>query len=139
MSLLTIAATQMPCTWNLDDNLDRAEQLVRDAAAQGAQVVLLQELFATPYFCIEQDHKHLALAEEYRHSRVLQRFAALARELGVVLPLSWYEKAGNAFFNSLSVADAELEFGLAGWQVQFVMHHQHFCGLNFVIVGNGCD
>ncbi|MGE8409646.1 MAG: N-carbamoylputrescine amidase [Pseudomonas sp.] len=107
MSLLTIAVTQMPCTWTLQDNLDRAEQLVREAAAQGAQVVLLQELFATPYFCIEQDHKHLALAEDYRDSRVLQRFAALARELGVVLPLSWYEKAGNAYFNSLSVADAD--------------------------------
>ena len=77
MTMLTIAATQMPCSWNLEDNLDRAEQLVRDAAAQGAQVVLLQELFATPYFCIEQDHKHLALAEEYRHSRLLQRLSLI--------------------------------------------------------------
>ncbi|MDD0973006.1 N-carbamoylputrescine amidase [Pseudomonas fontis] len=107
MSLLTVATTQMPCSWNLGANLDQAEQLVREAAAQGAQVILLQELFATPYFCIEQDHKHLALAEEYRDSKVLARFAALARELSVVLPLSWYEKAGNAYFNSLSVADAD--------------------------------
>lgn len=107
MTTLTIATTQMPCTWDLPGNLDRAEQLVRDAAKQGAQVILLQELFATPYFCIEQSHKHMALAEEYRVSRVLARFAALARELGVVLPLSWFEKAGNAFFNSLSVADAD--------------------------------
>ncbi|MGY2252384.1 N-carbamoylputrescine amidase [Pseudomonas reactans] len=107
MSILTIATTQMPCTWDLPGNLDRAEQLVRDAAKQGAQVILLQELFATPYFCIEQHHKHLALAEEYQHSTVLNRFAALAKELGVVLPLSWFEKAGNAFFNSLSVADVD--------------------------------
>ena len=107
MRLLTIATTQMPCTWDLPSNLDRAEQLVRDAAAKGAQVILLQELFATPYFCIEQRHQHLALAEEYQHSQVLKRFAALAKELGVVLPLSWFEKAGNAFFNSLSVADAD--------------------------------
>lgn len=107
MRQLTIATTQMPCTWNLQHNLDQAEQRVREAAAQGAQVILLQELFATPYFCIEQQHKHLALAEEYRHSAVLKRFAALARELGVVLPLSWFEKAGNAYFNSLSVADAD--------------------------------
>lgn len=107
MTTLTIATTQMPCTWDLPGNLDRAEQLVRDAAKQGAQVILLQELFATPYFCIEQSHKHMALAEEYRDSRVLARFAALARELGVVLPLSWFEKAGNAYFNSLSVADAD--------------------------------
>ncbi|WP_343597993.1 N-carbamoylputrescine amidase [Pseudomonas sp.] len=107
MSLLRIATTQMPCSWNLPDNLERAEQLVRQAAADGAQVILLQELFATPYFCIEQDHRHQALAEPYPNSPILQRFAALAGELGVVLPLSWYERAGNAFFNSLTVADAD--------------------------------
>ncbi|QXI34490.1 N-carbamoylputrescine amidase [Pseudomonas promysalinigenes] len=106
MSLLRVATTQMPCSWDLPGNLERAEQLVRQAAAQGAQVILLQELFATPYFCIEQDHKHQALAQPYPSSPILQRFAALAGELGVVLPLSWYERAGNAFFNSLTVADA---------------------------------
>ena len=107
MSMLCIATTQFACSWDLGRNLDQAEQLVRQAAAQGAQVILLQELFATPYFCIEQDHKHLALAEEYSDSKVLKRFAALAKELGVVLPLSWFEKAGNAYFNSLSVVDAD--------------------------------
>lgn len=107
MSLLRVATTQMPCSWDLPGNLERAEQLVRQAAAQGAQVILLQELFATPYFCIEQDHKHQALAQPYPSSSILQRFAALAGELGVVLPLSWYERAGNAFFNSLTVADAD--------------------------------
>lgn len=107
MSLLRVATTQMPCSWDLPANLERAEQLVRQAAAQGAQVILLQELFATPYFCIEQDHKHQALAQPYPSSPILQRFAALAGELGVVLPLSWYERAGNAFFNSLTVADAD--------------------------------
>lgn len=107
MSMLSVATTQFACSWDLEHNLDQAEQLVRQAAAQGAQLILLQELFATPYFCIEQNHKHLALAEEYGQSRVLKRFAALARELGVVLPLSWFEKAGNAYFNSLTVADAD--------------------------------
>jgi N-carbamoylputrescine amidase len=107
MSTLTVATTQFACSWNLEHNLDQAEQLVREAAAKGAQLILLQELFATPYFCIEQDHKHLAQAEAYGQSRVLKRFAALAKELGVVLPLSWFEKAGNAYFNSLSVADAD--------------------------------
>lgn len=107
MSPLIVATIQMPCTWDLPGNLDRAEQRVREAAAQGAQVILLQELFATPYFCIEQQHQHLALAEDYASSQVLKRFAALARELGVVLPLSWFERAGTAYFNSLSVADAD--------------------------------
>lgn len=107
MSRLTVATTQFACSWNLDENLNQAERLVREAAAQGAQLILLQELFATPYFCIEQDHKHLALAEEYGQSRMLKRFAALAKELGVVLPLSWFERAGNAYFNSLAVADVD--------------------------------
>src|SRR3989338_11497699 len=107
MSKLTVATTQFACSWDLNNNLDQAEQLVREAAAKGAQLILLQELFATPYFCIEQDHKHLALAEEYSSSSLLKRFAALAKELGVVLPLSWFEKSGNAYFNSLAVADAD--------------------------------
>lgn len=107
MAKLTVATTQMPCSWNLARNLDQAERLVREAAARGAQVILLQELFAPPYFCIEQNHRHLALAEEYAQSQVLARFADLAGELGVVLPLSWFERAGNAFFNSLAMADAD--------------------------------
>lgn len=107
MSRVSVAATQMACSWNLQANLDQAEQLVRDAAAKGAQVILLQELFATPYFCIEQQHKYLELAEAYGSSRLLVRFADLAKELGVVLPLSWFEKAGNAYFNSLAMADAD--------------------------------
>ncbi|QBF26257.1 N-carbamoylputrescine amidase [Pseudomonas tructae] len=107
MSRVTVASLQLACSWNLADNLDRAEQLVREAAAAGAQLILLPELFATPYFCIEQNHEHLALAQPYEHSPLLQRFAALAAELGVVLPLSWFEKAGNAYFNSLTVADAD--------------------------------
>ncbi|MFK0089685.1 N-carbamoylputrescine amidase [Pseudomonas sp. NPDC090755] len=107
MSTLTVATLQMACSWDLAANLDQAERLVRQAAASGARLILLPELFATPYFCIEQHHGHLALAETFEHSPLLKRFAALARELSVVLPLSWYERAGNACFNSLTVADAD--------------------------------
>lgn len=107
MSTLTVATLQMACSWDLAANLDQAERLVRQAAASGARLILLPELFATPYFCIEQHHGHLALAETFEHSPLLKRFAALAQELSVVLPLSWYERAGNACFNSLTVADAD--------------------------------
>lgn len=107
MSKLVVATTQFACSWELERNLDIAEGLVREAAARGANLVLLQELFATPYFCIEQYHGHLALAESFEQSRVLRRFSALARELGVVLPISWFERAGNACFNSLAMADAD--------------------------------
>lgn len=107
MRKVTIAVTQFGCTWDLPANLDRAEALVRRAAAGGAQVVLLQELFATPYFCITEEPRHLALAEPMAGHPVVARFAALARELGVVLPVSVFERAGEAHFNSLAMVDAD--------------------------------
>ena len=63
MSKIVVATTQFACSWELERNLDTAESLVRDAAARGANLVLLQALFATPYFCIEKYNCHLALAE----------------------------------------------------------------------------
>lgn len=102
-----VAATQFACGWDLDANLQQAETLVRSAAAQGAQLILLQELFATPYFCIDQEPGHFALAQTAADSPLLRRFAGLARELGVVLPISFFERANNACFNSVAVADAD--------------------------------
>lgn len=107
MSKLSVAVLQFACSWDLPRNLAEAERHVRAAAAAGAKLILLPELFATPYFCIEQDHAHLALAQPYDDSPLLQRFASLAAELKVVLPISWFERAGNAYFNSLTVADAD--------------------------------
>jgi N-carbamoylputrescine amidase len=104
---VTVAATQFACSWDLPANLDRAERMVRAAHSRGAQVILLQELFATPYFCIEQDAAHLRLAQTLADSPLLRRFGALAAELGVVLPISFFERAGNAYFNSLAMFDAD--------------------------------
>jgi N-carbamoylputrescine amidase len=104
---VTVAATQFACGWDLGANLDQAERLVREAAGRGARLILLQELFATPYFCIEQDARHLRLAESAADSALLRRFAALARELGVVLPVSFFERRHNAFYNSVAIVDAD--------------------------------
>ncbi len=104
---VTVAATQFACSWDLPANLERAEDLVRAAHARGAQVILLQELFATPYFCIEQDVRHLQLAQSAEDSALLRRFGALAAELQVVLPISFFERAGNVYFNSLAMFDAD--------------------------------
>ena len=104
---VTVAATQSACTWDIPANLDTAERLVREAAARGAQLVLLQELFATPYFCITQEARHFDLAAPVDDSPVVARFARLAGELGVVLPVSFFERAGQTFFNSVAVADAD--------------------------------
>src|SRR5215469_17347019 len=84
---VTVAAVQMACGWDREANLARAERLVREAAARGAQIILLPELFETPYFCIEQDARHLALARTTAENRAVRHFAPLARELEVVLPI----------------------------------------------------
>ncbi len=102
-----VAATQFACDWDVDANIARAERHVREAAAHGAQVVLLPELFETPYFCIEQDVRHLALARPLEENRAVAHFRHVARELGVVLPISFFEREGRAFFNSAAVLDAD--------------------------------
>lgn len=107
MRKVTVAASQMACTWDTGANLDLAEQLIREAAAKGARIILIQELFETPYFCIEQDFAYQSLASTLEQSPLIKRFAALAGELGVVLPVSWYERAGPAFFNSIAIVDAD--------------------------------
>ena len=104
---VTVAAIQMACDWDIEGNIARAEQLVRQAAARGGQVILLPELFETPYFCIEQDARHLGLARAAAENRAVAHFAPIARELGVVLPISFFERAGPACFNSIAILDAD--------------------------------
>lgn len=82
--LVTVAATQRSCSPSSSENIDAAEALVRQAAAAGAQVILLQELFSTQYFCQEQRQEHFLLAESESDSPLLKRFQALAKELEVV-------------------------------------------------------
>jgi N-carbamoylputrescine amidase len=107
MSMTTVAVTQMSCGSDMADNLDRAEDLVRKAADMGAQVILLQELFAGPYFCKVMRPGYFVLASEADESPVISRMEDLARELGVVLPISFFERCGQAHFNSLVMLDAD--------------------------------
>ncbi len=104
---VTVAAMQFACTWDVDQNIATAERLVREAAKRGAQVILIQELFETPYFCIEQDSRHLRVATSVADNRAIRHFAPIARELGVVLPISFFEKAHNSYFNSIAILDAD--------------------------------
>jgi N-carbamoylputrescine amidase len=107
MNLVGVAATQMACGLDAAANVDNAESLVRQAAARGANVVLLQELFETPYFCKDVASDHFRLAHSADGHPTLTRMARLARELNVVLPVSFFERANNAFYNSLAVIDAD--------------------------------
>jgi N-carbamoylputrescine amidase len=104
---VTVAAIQMSCGWDVAANIAHAEQLVRAAAAAGARIILLPELFETPYFCIEQDNRHLALAQPTGENRAVRHFQAVARELEVVLPISFFEHAGPVYFNSIAILDAD--------------------------------
>jgi N-carbamoylputrescine amidase len=106
---VSVAAVQMSCSWERAANLARAEELVREAATQGAQIILIPELFETPYFCIEQDSRHLALAQPLQHNAAVRHFRNLARELRVVLPISFFERDGLACFNSVAIIDADGE------------------------------
>lgn len=107
MRNVTVAATQMACDWDQKGNIARAEALVREAAGKGAQIILIQELFETPYFCQDQIHDYFDLAQPFADNPLIAHFARLAAELGVVLPVSYFERAGQAFFNSLAVVDAD--------------------------------
>jgi len=104
---VTVAATQMTCTWDLEDNLNRAEELVHQAADGGAQVILLQELFESPYFCIDNQSKHFDLAKPLEKQPTIQKMQKLAKKRGVVLPVSFFEKSGLAFYNSIAIVDAD--------------------------------
>jgi N-carbamoylputrescine amidase len=103
---VTIAATQFACSWDLSANLEKAEALIRRAASEGAQIILIQELFKAPYFCIDQHPDHRVLAETLEECELIKRFQALARELDVVLPCSFFERHNNAFYNSMAMVDA---------------------------------
>jgi len=104
---VTVAATQMACGWDRDANIAAAERLVRTAADRGANVVLVQELFETPYFCKDHLASHFELATPVAENVAIRHLAAVARELGVVLPLSVFERAHNAYFNTLVMVDAD--------------------------------
>ncbi|MCG8465002.1 MAG: N-carbamoylputrescine amidase [Xanthomonadales bacterium] len=109
MREISVAATQMACTWDIEANVQRAESLVDQAAAQGAQLVLLQELFEAPYFCKDQKAEYFSLAKPAANHPLIQRFAKLAKKLQVVLPLSFFERDEQAYFNSLAMIDADGE------------------------------
>ncbi|EIE5866802.1 TPA: N-carbamoylputrescine amidase [Vibrio alginolyticus] len=105
--VVKFAALQLTKSWDLEDNLAKAKKAIREAAQNGANVILPQELFAAPYFCKKQEAKYFELAEETENCRLIKEMSALTKELGVVIPVSYFEKAGNTFFNSLVMIDAD--------------------------------
>ncbi|MPW26649.1 N-carbamoylputrescine amidase [Alkalibaculum sp. M08DMB] len=107
MRNVSVAATQMGCSSNIEENIARADKLVRLAASKGAQIILIQELFETPYFCQIEKPEYYNYATEVEENKAINHFKDVAKELKVVLPISFYEKKNNARYNSLAVIDAD--------------------------------
>jgi N-carbamoylputrescine amidase len=99
----------MSCSCNTDENIAKADMLVREAAGRGANIILLQELFETPYFCQKEKPDYYSLATELEKNRAIAHFRPVAKELRVVLPISFYEKKNYARYNSLAVINADGE------------------------------
>lgn len=109
MRKVKVAATQMACSENIDDNIAKAEKLVREAVQQGANIVLLQELFETLYFCQQEKPEFFQYALEVDKNKAVSYFKKVAKELEVVLPISFFEKSHKAKYNSIAVIDADGE------------------------------
>ena len=109
MRNVTVAAIQMQCAKDVETNIQTAERLVRQAAEQGAQIILLPELFERPYFCQERQYDYYQYAQSVTENTAIQHFKEIAKELKVVLPISFYEKDGNVLYNSIAVIDADGE------------------------------
>lgn len=104
---VTVAAIQMQCSDDPSQNLATAERLIRRAASEGAQIILLPELFERPYFCQERRYEYYAYALPTKENPAVLRCMELAAELSVVLPVSFYERDGNCLYNSVAVIDAD--------------------------------
>lgn len=107
MRKVTAAAIQMQCSAKLEENLAKAEAMVRRAAAEGANIILLPELFEREYFCQQRRYDFYAYAKPAEENEAVQLGQRLAKELGVVLPVSFYEREVNNLYNSVACVDAD--------------------------------
>ena len=109
MSKVVVAAIQMRCYPEVEKSLAAAEKMVRKAAAQGANIILLPELFAREYFCQQRRYDFYDYAMPVAEDTAVQMGMRLAKELQVVLPISFYEKDINRLYNSVACIDADGE------------------------------
>lgn len=103
----TVAALQFSMSDKYEENIAKADSMIEKAAKEGAQIILLPELFERFYFCQIEDYGHFSFAEDFETSKTIAHFREIAKRLSVVLPVSYFEKAGNVFFNSIAIIDAD--------------------------------
>ena len=107
MRKVTVAAIQMQMAAEVSENIRKAEKLVREAVGQGAQVILLPELFERPYFCQQRQYEFYDYATALEENPAVRHFQPIAEELEIAMPISFYEKAGTRLFNSIAMLDAD--------------------------------
>lgn len=104
---MKVAAIQMSMSPAYEENIAKADKMVQEAAAKGAKLILLPELFERRYFCQIEDYARFDYAEDAENSKTLSHFSALAKKLSVVLPISFFEKKNAAYFNSIAIFDTD--------------------------------
>lgn len=107
MRNVTVAAIQMQCSTNVEENIKKADKMIREAAQKGAQIILLPELFERQYFCQERRYEYYEFAKSVEENDAVRHFKKLAKELSVVLPISFYERDINRLYNSVAIIDAD--------------------------------
>ena len=107
MREVTFAATQMACSKNSKDNIDKAVNLIESAAKKGANVILIQELFETQYFCKDQKEELFELAKPFEDNPTIHLMSQVAKDNNVVLPVSFFEKSNKAHFNTIAMIDSD--------------------------------
>ena len=109
MRNVTVAAVQMKCSTDVNENIKKADRMVREAAGKGANIILLPELFERQYFCQERRYEYYDFAQPVEENDAVNHFKNVAKELGVVIPVSFYERDVNVLYNSVAVIDADGE------------------------------
>ena len=105
--IVKVAITQFSMSSNYEENIQKAKNLVQNAAKNGANVILLPELFEGKYFCQVEDYANFDLAEEVMPSKTIKAFQEVAKENNVVLPISFFERSSNSYFNSMAMIDSD--------------------------------
>ena len=101
------SVAQFSMSDNYDENIAKADKMIEKAAKEGAELLLLPELFEGLYFCQVEDYEKYFLAEEAKNSKTLAHFQEMAKKYHIVLPISFFEKSGPVYFNSLAIIDAD--------------------------------
>lgn len=107
MRQVKVAALQFSCSKDVQENINKAEKMVREAADNGANIILLPELFERQYFCQEKRYDYYDYALPLEKNPAVNRFKEVAKELGVVIPVSFYERDIDRLFNTVAMIDAD--------------------------------